>query len=97
MPGGDAYATMAIDFTSHEMFESITDPLYSPIGIGQPTSGWFDDAANARDHGEGEIGDLCFTNFGSIGGDGGNVTLNHGDRYLVQTEWSNLTNRCSLR
>ena len=94
VPGGDDNATMAINFTSHEMFESITDPLYSPNG--PPTSGWFDDKVDAHTPGQGEIGDLCFTNFGQIGGDGGNVTLRHGDRYLVQTEWSNLTNSCSL-
>jgi hypothetical protein len=94
MPGGDANADMAINFTSHEMFESITDPLYNPYG--PPTSGWFDDAVDAHHPGEGEIGDLCFTDFGQIGGDGGNVTLQHGGRFLVQTEWSNLTNSCSL-
>jgi hypothetical protein len=84
---------MAINFVSHEMFESITDPLYNYIG--PPTSGWFDDAIAAKT-GEAEIGDLCFTDFGQIGADGGNVTLSHRDRYLVQTEWSNDTNSCSL-
>jgi hypothetical protein len=85
---------MAINFTSHEMFESITDPLHNPTG--PPTSGWFNDAVDARSFGEGEIGDLCFIDFGQIGPDGGNVTLRHGDRYLVQTEWSNISNSCSL-
>jgi hypothetical protein len=92
--GGDANADMVINFSSHEMFESVTDPLYSPYG--PPTSGWFDEKADAQTPGEGEIGDLCFTNFGQIGGDGGNITLQHGGRFLVQTEWSNLTNSCSL-
>jgi hypothetical protein len=91
---GDGTADMAIDFISHEMFESITDPLFNAIGT--PASGWYNDAVNNRSRGDGEIGDLCFINFGQIGADGGNVTLRHGDRYLVQTEWSNVTNSCSL-
>lgn len=94
MPGGDPNVDMAINFTSHEMFESITDPLYNSY---DPSSdGWFDDAVDAKDPGEGEIADLCFSTFGQIGSDGGNVTLKHGHRYIVQAEWSNLTNRCSL-
>jgi hypothetical protein len=90
---GDGTPDMAVNFVSHEMFESISDPIYSPLG--PPTSGWFNDAVAAK-NGDAEIGDLCFTNFGQIGADGGNVTLLHGDRYLVQMEWSNVTNSCSL-
>jgi hypothetical protein len=91
---GDGTPDMAVNFVSHEMFESITDPLYNPIG--PPSSGWFNDAADAKNAGLGEIGDLCSNDYVQIGADGGNVTLLHRDHYVVQAEWSNVTNSCSL-
>ncbi len=93
-PNGDSIADMTINFLSHELFESVSDPLYNTAD--RSTGGWYNDAVDAKTQGEGEIGDLCGTQFGYIGADGGNVTLRHGDRYLVQMEWSNRTNSCSF-
>src|SRR5260370_14550951 len=57
---------------SHELVEVITDPQY--------TSGWFDNA-------NGEIGDICQPQHGTVvGGDG--VT------YVVQKQFSNVANDC---
>jgi hypothetical protein len=91
---GDGTPDMAVNFVSHEMFESITDPLFNTLGT--PTSGWFNDAVDAKTAGLGEIGDLCTSDFGQLGADGGNVSLLHGDRYVVQAEWNNITGSCSL-
>lgn len=73
----DPDADLEISPTSHEQFESITDPF----GCGS-VSGWYDT------DGTGEIGDKCAYIFGSVGADGGNLSLN-GNRYVVQQEWSN--------
>jgi hypothetical protein len=45
---------------------------------------------------EGEIGDKCATAFGALRADGSNITLAHGDRYLLQKEWSNLAGGCTF-
>ena len=87
-PTGDVQADITLSFVSHEQFESVTDPL---PGI---ADSWFDDHADRR---ENEIGDKCATVFGDIGADGGNVTLAHGHRYLLQAEWSNRANACAFR
>lgn len=86
-PNGDATADLAITIMSHEQFESVSDP--NP-GVGA----WYDDALPQS---ENEIADKCESNFGSIGADGGNVTLAHGHRYLLQAEWSNRSNGCAFK
>ncbi len=93
---GDGTADMAVNFTSHEMVESITDPIYYTPPGNPPLSGWFNDAQSAKGSDPVEIADLCDTDYGQIGADGADLTLQHGDRYLVQEVWSNLTNSCSL-
>ncbi len=55
--------------SSHELCEAITDPV--------PGQGWYDDA-------NGEIGDLCAWNTGTLGS------------FTVQRAWSNPVNRCEL-
>jgi hypothetical protein len=79
-PNGDAIADSATSLTSKELFGTVTDP---------EGNGWLD-ATGA------EIGDLCDWDFGTIAADGSNVTLAHGDEYLVQREWSNNAGACSL-
>ncbi len=88
-PNGDSAADSAITIVSHEQFESITDPLPDDA------PGWFDDAAEQSRDG-GEIADKCVRSFGTIRGDGSNVTLAHGDRYILQGEWSNQSGGCTL-
>lgn len=83
-PNGDYYADNEISITSHEQFESITDPW--------PTSGWFD----SNDFSGGEIGDKCaYIYTGTNPQTTPDVTLN-GHGYSVQDEWSNATNDCEL-
>jgi hypothetical protein len=59
-PNSDPDADAAINVTSHEHMEAVTDPL---------GTAWYDASGN-------EIGDKCAWNFGLRGFDGGNVTLN---------------------
>jgi hypothetical protein len=79
-PNGDAIADSAISLTSKELFGAVTDPQ---------GNGWAD-ATLA------EIGDKCDWDFGTLAANGSNVTLAHGDAYLVQREWSNDAGGCSL-
>lgn len=78
-PNGVPAADIEISVTSHEQFESMTDPA---------GEGWFSDS-----DGE-EIGDLCEGIYGTVGADGSNLTLN-GNPYFVQTEWSNAQASCA--
>ena len=84
-PNHDPVADTAIDIVSHELFESITDPL--------PCHGWitkcgYDTSGN-------EIGDLCERKYGHRNSDGSNLVLGT-HTYLVQKEWSNRDGRCVL-
>jgi hypothetical protein len=79
-PNGAPDADLEIDVTSHEQFESITDPA----GVA-----WFSDL-----DGE-EIADKCASSFGPGAADGSNVILN-GNPYVVQGEWSNAQAGCAL-
>ena len=88
-PNGDSAADSTITIASHEQFESITDPLPNDA------PGWYDDAAEQSRDG-GEIADKCVRYFGTIRGDGSNVTLAHNDRYILQGEWSNRVGGCTL-
>jgi hypothetical protein len=81
-PNQDPIADAVLTVVSHEHFESVTDPLIK---------GWYDNIAD-----EGEIADKCAANFGLVEPSGGNVTLANGHSYLLQAEWSNLTQKCAL-
>lgn len=83
-PNGDADADSEISVTSHEQFETITDPIDNITAY----TGW-------RDLQGYEIGDKCAYYYGPLGADGGNVTVG-ADRYLVQQEWSNAAHYCAL-
>lgn len=79
-PNNDAAADATINVTSHELFEMVTDPIWTNAG-----HGWTDSAGPV-----GEIGDKCAWRYGTIAADGSTVTLN-GHNYTVQQEWSNAT------
>ncbi len=81
-PNGDPLADAVISSISHEHFESATDPLLD---------GWFSDTSR-----EGEMADLCVDHYGAVRSDGSNVTLSHGNRYIVQAEWSLADGTCVL-
>jgi hypothetical protein len=80
-PNGNAAADSALNVTSHENIEGITDPL---------GNAWYDSSGN-------EIGDKCNFNFGSpLGGSPGaeyNEVISTGHYYLQQ-EWSNANSGC---
>jgi hypothetical protein len=83
-PNFDQFADSSINLMSHELFESITDPLISA---------WID--SNGM-----EIGDKCAWMFGPQVGNSSSepnadVELN-GHYYQVQQEWSNAMNSCTL-
>jgi Phosphate-induced protein 1 conserved region len=78
-PNGDVDADSTINVTSHEQMEAATDP--------QGTA-WYDRNGN-------EIGDKCAWIFGSLNGQGGDVSWN-GDAYYVQKEWDNHVSGCVL-
>lgn len=80
-PYGAPAADAVINSLSHEQFEAVTDP---------ETRGWYD-----GDPSGGEIGDKCETNFGPVNWDGSTVTLNHGDSYALQEEYSNRGGGCA--
>lgn len=79
-PNGVPAADLEVDVTSHEQFESMTDPTLSA---------WSSDV-----DGE-EIADRCEGVQGAVAADGSNVTLN-GHPYIVQGEWSNAQAGCAL-
>ena len=59
-PNGDPVADSEISITSHEQFESVTDPLLNA---------WADAQGS-------EVADKCAYQYGPLAADGGNVTLN---------------------
>jgi Phosphate-induced protein 1 conserved region len=65
-PNGDPAADDAVNVISHELFETVTDPL---------ANAWFDAAGF-------EIGDKCAWTFGSTGLTGGDVTLHGNTFYV---------------
>ncbi|MDQ2752556.1 MAG: PQQ-binding-like beta-propeller repeat protein [Bacteroidota bacterium] len=83
-PNNDVNADNAINATSHEQMEAVTNPL-GP----QPTSGWYDSSEPGQ-----EIGDKCAGQFGPSNSkyNGGDVQWN-GHNYYVQEEWSNYNNK----
>lgn len=79
-PNGAAFADSAVNLVAHELFESVTDPVFN---------GWyFQDTSH-------EIADECVWKFGQVASDGADITLN-GHRYLVQEMWSNQGGGCLL-
>ena len=72
-PNGDAAADSIINTTSHELWETITDP--------ETGNGWV-----APDGDEGS--DQCNFQFGTQDASGGDTVMN-GHEYIVQEEWSN--------
>jgi hypothetical protein len=88
-PNSSVEVDSAISTASHELFESVSDPLghgwcgdggYMPfINVG-PVQAYFCTGD--------EIGDKCRSAFGPKDPQGGDIILN-GDFYLVQEEWSN--------
>jgi hypothetical protein len=83
-PNSDYYADNEISTTSHEQFESITDPW--------PTNGWFDQ----NDFSGGEIGDKCAYVYPSGNTPSTpDITMN-GHGYGVQMEWSNASTDCEV-
>jgi hypothetical protein len=78
-PNGDLAADTAATAASHELTESLTDPL---------GNAWFTSQGN-------EIGDLCAYQYGTVNWDGGNANqMWNGGFYLLQTEFSNHTGQC---
>jgi hypothetical protein len=81
-PNNDLAADSEISVTSHELFESVTDPN---------GDAWYGDSSLSD-----EIGDLCNFFLGpTINADGSNVAL-HFDEFAVQQEWSNRNSGCFL-
>jgi hypothetical protein len=87
-PNHDYIADYEISNLSHEIFESVSDPL---------RNAWYDTTGPHT----GEIGDKCVsqdvqTEFGTNGNFAdGNLVLN-GHPYIVQQEWSNIAGACTL-
>lgn len=73
-------ADLTINVTSHEQMESATDPY--------PSSGWADASGS-------EIGDKCAWTFGPTNSNGADAVWN-GHQYIVQQEWSNAINGCTM-
>ena len=70
----DPDADVTLSVVSHEQMEAVTDGYYP--------NGW-----NSN---QGEIGDLCAYNYGSVGLDGGKANEQwNGNFYILQQEYSN--------
>ena len=76
---------MTTSALSHELVETITDPLGPLARSAAPPLGWYDDVTT----GAGEIGDIC-------GGSDGTFVGTDGLTYSAQTEWSNQAVACIL-
>jgi len=78
-PNGDPYGDATASIVSHELTESITDPLINA---------WYTAQGN-------EIGDLCAYNYGTPTWDLGNANeVWNGDPYLLQQEFDNHLSGC---
>jgi hypothetical protein len=81
-PHNDATADSRISMSSHEFFESVSDPLLNA---------WFDSSGA-------EIGDKCAWAFGPRDASGANVLFWPGDgQFVVQQQWSNRSSACELQ
>ncbi|MDE1812259.1 MAG: 6-bladed beta-propeller [Thaumarchaeota archaeon] len=87
-PNTDLLADWAIETTTHEQFESVTDPYPGAFGMGIQ-DGWHhdvsDDIIAGYSH---EIGDEC-NNLNKVAWFGN-------DPYIVQTEWDNMNHGCDI-
>jgi hypothetical protein len=84
--GCGANAVQANNLTSvssHELVEATTDPAVGLATVYGPPLAWY----NAN---KGEIGDIC-------NGQQATVTLGDGKSYVVQKEWSNAANSCTVQ
>ena len=63
------------EVSSHEMIEAVTDPAVGLAKTAGPPLAWYDNA-------NGEIGDICNGQAGTVGG------------FTVQLQWSNAKNAC---
>lgn len=84
-PNRDPLADTAIDFSSRELFEAVTDPW--------PCHGWTVKCGSNLP--PLEIGDLCERQYGHRNPDGSDLVLRD-HTYLVQKEWSNRAGKCVL-
>lgn len=82
-PNGNVNADAVISVTSHEQFESITDPLVNF------RSAWYDAAGF-------ENGDECAWQFGPNVYAGGGDVIGNGHVYEVQQEYSNAQADCAV-
>ncbi|MGI8554075.1 MAG: dockerin type I domain-containing protein [Dehalococcoidia bacterium] len=82
-PNNDPVADGEISLTSHELFETASDPVLLYNRTGKLLSGGWRDSAGA------EIGDKCVGIFGTVASDGSNITFSNGHKYIIQEEWSN--------
>jgi hypothetical protein len=79
--GGDAnYLNNTTSVASHEMIETVTDGAVGLATKVGPPLAWYD-------QNNGEIGDICNAQQGSITG-------SDGQSYVIQLEWSNKANSC---
>ena len=100
-PNNDPAADNVMTAVSHELFETITDPrpqtsiawcdnLYTPVFFGI-----FGATCGSQSKG-GEIGDKCNQQFGTRMPDGSDISIN-GHPYILQQEYSNRANGCSMQ
>lgn len=82
-PNGDLDADSTINVVSHELAETVTDP-----SVGNSNYAWLDPTGQ-------EIGDKCNFTFGTTDSAGADLYAN-GHPYIVQQEWSNRANACSM-
>jgi hypothetical protein len=85
-PNGDYYADAEVDYTAHELAETVTDP--NPASQG----GWF---TNGGTNNGDEVADLCAYDTPGASGTGGNVTMN-GHTYDLQALYSVADNSCVI-
>ncbi len=79
----EEHADAAISTSSHELFETVSDPL---------GNSWF--MSNVAITNSTEMADLCQKIYGTLDGSGANLTLN-GHSYQVQFEYSNAAGGCT--
>ena len=83
-PGASQVETLTIS-ASHEIVEAVTDPgvgLASKMG---PPLAWYDPSKDSAGAERAEIGDICATQDGTLGG------------WTVQKEWSNSRRACIVK
>jgi hypothetical protein len=80
----DAAIDPTITMSSHELFESMSDPY-----VNSSSAAWsLDSVAHC------EMGDKCGT-FGTLNARGANIVLPNGHEYILQDEWSNAFGGCT--